>query len=99
MSILDTLAGALVLVGIVVGLAGWARFRQPLVGLGAMLEFFTAAGLVQLTTGLEWPAIVGVAALIAIQYLVVARLTADLTSNPASFPFVRKLRRHHVDSQ
>ena len=99
MSLIDTLAAALVLVGIMVGVAGWARFRQPLVGLGPMLEFFTAAGLLRLSTGLTWPAIVGVTALIVIRRLVVARLTADLTSNPASFPFVRKLRRHHVDSQ
>ncbi|MEZ0341432.1 hypothetical protein ACAG25_15760 [Mycobacterium sp. pV006] len=80
MSFVDAFAACLTVAGVVVGLVSWVRFQRPLVALRAMLECFTGAGLLQLSMVLSWPAVFGVAALIAVQYVVVGRLTADLMS-------------------
>ncbi|MGE2727891.1 hypothetical protein ACQI4F_00285 [Mycolicibacterium vaccae] len=77
-AVTDAAALCLVFAGIVVGLAAWLRFKRPVVALRAMLECFTAAGLLRLSTEMSWSAVAGVAAVIAVRRLAAGRLTADL---------------------
>jgi hypothetical protein len=78
--------------GILVGIAGLAVFRQPLVALRVMLELFTAAGLLRLSVDLSWEAIAGVAVLIAVRRLVTRSLAVDFAAGLAT-PFGVRARR------
>jgi hypothetical protein len=68
----------LAIAGILVGTGALLIFRQPLPALRAMLELFTAAGLLRLSVDLSWTAIVGVVVLIAVRRLITRTLVADL---------------------
>ena len=69
----------LAIAGIAVGVAALLLFRRPLPALRAMIELFTAAGLLRLSVDLSWTAILGVVTLIAVRRIVTRSLTADLS--------------------
>ncbi|MEH3141253.1 MAG: hypothetical protein PGN37_13950 [Mycobacterium kyogaense] len=68
----------LAIAGITIGVATLLVFRRPLPALRAMIDLFTAAGLLRLSVDMSWTAIAGVVTLIAVRRVITRSLTADL---------------------
>ncbi|KKE99843.1 hypothetical protein [Mycolicibacterium obuense] len=84
MTIVVAASWCLAIAAIAIGVAALLVFRQPLPALRAMLDLFTAAGLLRLSVDMSWTAVLGVVAVIAVRRVVTRSLTADLDlSGPA----------------
>ncbi|MCG7597241.1 hypothetical protein ACXYX3_10075 [Mycobacterium sp. C3-094] len=79
-SVVVNASWCLAIAGITIGVAALLVFRQPVTALRAMIELFTAAGLLRLSVDLSWAAILGVVTLIAVRRVVTRSLTADLSA-------------------
>lgn len=80
MTIVVAASWCLAIAAIAIGVAALLVFRSPLPALRAMIELFTAAGLLRLSVDMSWTAILGVVTLIAVRRVVTRSLTVDLST-------------------